>query len=167
MNKKNTLLYNQEDALATDTPSIIRGEILTVTEEGLPIIKFKGSPSTGVCASIGLPSRELGSIEKMSGLPVLILLPDDPLQKPIIIGVIRDSLLPSQSLIPPVAEKTANSLTINGKSLLLEGENEVVLKCGLGSITLRANGQIVIKGTKLLSRASEANKIRGASVLIN
>jgi hypothetical protein len=50
---------------------------------------------------------------------------------------------------------------------VIEGRDEVVLRCGQGSITLRADGKIVIKGTQLVSRASDTNKIRGASVQIN
>jgi hypothetical protein len=49
----------------------------------------------------------------------------------------------------------------------LEAQEEIVLKCGEGSITLRKDGKIIIKGTHLLSRASGPNRIKGGSVQIN
>ena len=51
--------------------------------------------------------------------------------------------------------------------MIFQADEEIVLRCGLGSLTIRANGHIVVKGTKVVSRASEVNKIRGASVQIN
>jgi hypothetical protein len=56
---------------------------------------------------------------------------------------------------------------IDGRRLVLEGHEEIVLRCGRGSITLTANGKIVLKGTELVSRSSGTNKIRGAAVNIN
>ena len=46
-------------------------------------------------------------------------------------------------------------------------EKEIVLECGEGSITIRKDGKIVIKGTHLLSRAAGVNRIKGGQVNIN
>ena len=43
----------------------------------------------------------------------------------------------------------------------------MVIRCGEGSITLTKDGRLVLKGRELVSRATEANKIRGALVSIN
>jgi hypothetical protein len=51
--------------------------------------------------------------------------------------------------------------------LVLEGDEEVVVRCGQGSLTIRADGTVIIRGCKLLSRSSGVNRIKGAAVLIN
>lgn len=54
-----------------------------------------------------------------------------------------------------------------GKKVRLEGEDEVVLRCGKSSITMRRNGRIVIRGVQVESRATGRNRIKGGAVLIN
>jgi hypothetical protein len=51
--------------------------------------------------------------------------------------------------------------------LVLEAKETVTLRCGDGSITIRADGKILIKGKDLVSHAQRANRIKGGSVSIN
>lgn len=60
-----------------------------------------------------------------------------------------------------------NTLHVDGKRVVLEGQEEVVLKCGEASITLTRNGKVVIRGKYLLSRSSGVNRILGGSVQVN
>jgi len=53
------------------------------------------------------------------------------------------------------------------RRLQLEGKDEVVLRCGKASITLRSNGRVVIRGVQVESRATGRNRIKGGAVLIN
>lgn len=57
--------------------------------------------------------------------------------------------------------------TVDGQRVVVRGTDEIVLQCGLSSITLRRNGRVVIRGVEVETRASGTNKIRGGSVLIN
>ena len=67
-----------------------------------------------------------------------------------------------------VSQKSSkNVLYIDGKQLVLEGHDEVVLRCGDASITLSKNGKISIRGKYLLSRATGVNRILGGSVQVN
>jgi hypothetical protein len=61
----------------------------------------------------------------------------------------------------------AEDCLVDGERLVLEGRKEVVLRCGECAIALRADGKIVLKGREIISRAFEANKIKGACVNIN
>lgn len=61
----------------------------------------------------------------------------------------------------------ADTVHIDGKRVVLEGQEEVVLKCGEASITLTRNGKVVIRGKYLLSRSSGVNRILGGSVQVN
>ena|SRR5688572_21043991 len=52
-------------------------------------------------------------------------------------------------------------------SIVLEAKREITLRVGDGSITIRADGKILIKGKDLVSHAQRVNRIRGGSVAIN
>ena len=45
--------------------------------------------------------------------------------------------------------------------------DEIVLRCGESSITLRRNGQVIIRGTYVETRSAGVNRIKGGSVRIN
>lgn len=56
---------------------------------------------------------------------------------------------------------------VKRKRLVLEGADEVVLRCGSASLTLRRNGRVVLRGDYVESRSKGTNRIKGGSVLIN
>ena len=64
-------------------------------------------------------------------------------------------------------EKKMVDLKIDGRRIEIEGQEEVVLRCGQASITLRRNGRVVIRGAYVETRAKGTNRIKGGSVLIN
>lgn len=51
--------------------------------------------------------------------------------------------------------------------LLLEAKKGLTLRVGEGSITLREDGKVLIRGRDLVSHARGRNRIRGGSVSIN
>ena len=67
----------------------------------------------------------------------------------------------------PNVEQHGDTVHVDGKRVVLEGQEEVVLKCGEASITLTRNGKVVIRGKYLLSRSSGVNRILGGSVQVN
>jgi hypothetical protein len=56
---------------------------------------------------------------------------------------------------------------VDGKRVLIDAKDEVVIRCGKASITLRRNGRVVIRGTFVETRAEGVNRIKGGSVQIN
>lgn len=74
---------------------------------------------------------------------------------------------PVQEQLAPAPAERPDEAVIDGKTVRFEARDEIVLRCGQGSITLRKDGKIVIKGTQLLSRASGVNRIKGGQVNIN
>ena len=52
-------------------------------------------------------------------------------------------------------------------TLVVEARENLTLRCGEGSITIRADGRILIKGKDLVSHARRSNRIRGGAVTIN
>lgn len=57
--------------------------------------------------------------------------------------------------------------TVDGQRVLLEGRDEVVLRCGEASITLRRNGKVIIRGAYVETHAAGVNRIKGGAVRIN
>lgn len=168
MKTKTSQLRNQTIVSSPTQPIILVGEIFEITKEGMPIVKFSGAPKEGILARVTAQSEEFGPSGQLINRSVVILLQDSDPEKPIIIGVIRDTIaeqIPDTN--PATQELPFHSVSVNGKSLMLEGKEEIVLRCGAGSITMKANGQIIVKGTKLLSRATQSNKVRSSSVFIN
>lgn len=51
--------------------------------------------------------------------------------------------------------------------LVLEAREQLTLRVGDGSITIRADGRILVRGTDLVSHAKRTNRIRGGAVSIN
>jgi hypothetical protein len=68
----------------------------------------------------------------------------------------------NQLNLPAVPE-----VIVDGKRVQIEGTQEVVLRCGKASITLRSNGRLIIRGAYIETRASGTNRIKGGAVLIN
>jgi hypothetical protein len=67
----------------------------------------------------------------------------------------------------PQVASPAVRVDADGKRLELEAHDEIVLRCGPASITLRRNGRVVIRGVYVESRASGRNRIKGGTVQIN
>jgi hypothetical protein len=78
-----------------------------------------------------------------------------------------DELVFTENLPERNSGDDVETLHIDGKRILLEGREEVVLRCGESSITLNANGKISIRGKYLLSRSTGVNRILGGSVQVN
>jgi hypothetical protein len=61
----------------------------------------------------------------------------------------------------------ALDLLVDRQRIVLSAQQEVVLRCGQASITLTADGRLVIKGADVVSSAEQVNRIRGGAVKIN
>jgi len=59
------------------------------------------------------------------------------------------------------------AVRVDGKRVVIEGQDEIVLRCGEASITLRRNGRIIVRGNYVETRSKGTNRIKGGSVQIN
>jgi hypothetical protein len=152
-----------------DVDGVRLGRIVALDARGRPLVTFKGGPAQPVIARLATSDPQPADTELENGPPVLLTFEDADPRRPIIVGFVRETLSARAATDHQVAvvADTTRTVELNGKALIFEGQEEIVLRCGHGSLTIRANGQIVVKGTRLVSRASETNKIRGASVQIN
>ncbi|MCU0634211.1 MAG: hypothetical protein MUE41_05000 [Gemmatimonadaceae bacterium] len=92
-----------------------------------------------------------GELRLTPGDEVFAWLPDDPAVRGVILGRIGESHVPNADL---------------RDELILEAREQIVLKVGDGTITIR-DGRILIQGRDLVSDAKRLNRIRGGAVSIN
>ena len=124
--------------------------------DGQATVTFDGHAVVARSACAGPPQDDAGWI----GRAVLVVLEGGDPALPVIVGLVSDKLP-----MAPAQQRPATML--EAERLVLAGEQEVTLRCGEASVTLRADGQVFVKGTRITSRAAEAHKIRGATVDIN
>jgi Domain of unknown function (DUF6484) len=139
------------------------------------LVDFDGSAAGPVVARSVLTLDEAAIAGAVAGRrPVVLLFENEDPKLPIIVGMLTPdpgaSLL--HSLLQAPAATTASpskpvEARVDGKRVVLEGDQEVVLRCGEASITLRRDGKVVVRGTYIETTAKGVNRIRGGSVKIN
>ncbi len=170
---------------AVSAGEIIIGELLGLNDVGEPQVFFSGAESGGLTAM-----STVVVTQEHIGRQVALLFANGDLNKPVIMGLIYSPLLDilknSVELVSseeemveaseekfqaedqPVSESSeANTAYIDGTRVVLEGKEEITLKCGEASITLTKAGKVLIRGKYLLNRSSGVNRIMGGSVQVN
>jgi hypothetical protein len=130
-------------------------------------VELPGSPApvpARVAASLDDASLEAAAREGQEA--VLLLEGGDP-ARPIVVALLRSSTPLVDAILAgplPDAEKVAR---VDGRRVVVEGKDEVVLKCGRASLTLQRDGKVVLRGVNVVSQAEQVHKVRGGKVQIN
>jgi hypothetical protein len=145
------------------------GRIVSVNESGLVLVDFPGNGSGPIIARATTSSKtETLRKGNPTGREVLLAFENNDPRLPIIVdtmySLIEEITEPATAVIE--AEEPQD-VTINGKRISFDADDEIVLKCGKASITLTKAGKVLIKGEYVLSHSSGENRIRGGSVSIN
>ena len=152
----NTLIKNAE-IQSNDVEGVCVGKIVGIAENGRAIVDYPGNQSGPIEANTAADTSNVPQ-DKVNGLPVILVVDREGENLPVIIGVVRDTFFtatqPEESQEPD-------------KTLSLEAKDEIVMRCGKSSLTMRNDGKIVVSGTQLTSRATCTNRIKGGSVAIN
>jgi hypothetical protein len=144
------------------------GRIVEVTGEGHALVDFPLNQAGPIHARsvIYAPSRV--EPQTREGIPVLLAFENGDPSLPIIIGIIQQELCNTSSQTQEAfSESRPKEAVLDGKRVVFDAKEEIVLRCGRSSITLRKDGKIVVKGAQIVSRASGVNKLKGAAVMIN
>lgn len=167
-----------EDTQSSPT-SIAPGEIIIgvlagFDAQGQALVDFAENTSQHA-----LPAMSTVSLtQKQVGRELALLFANGDLASPVIIGAIHS---PLQDMLEnfsesPAEEDTAvtlesqqglDNVRVDGKRIVFDAKEEIVLQCGASSITLTKAGKILIRGKYLLSRSSGVNRIQGGSVQVN
>ncbi len=159
---------------------IVIGLLQGLSSTGEPLVSFPQNVSTEAIPAMSTLAINAGH----AGRQVALLFTQGDLNNPLIVGLIHS---PLQSLIDgfeiaPAIDETEENLAreseastddanfdayIDGKRVVLEGQEQVVLQCGEASITLTKAGKILIRGKYILNRSTGVNRILGGSVQVN
>jgi Domain of unknown function (DUF6484) len=154
---------------------IIIGSLVGINPQGQALVDFAENPSSTPLTALST----LNIAQQHVGRQVALLFAKGNPHEPVIMGIIHS---PLQALIEayeiaPVASTEAEASTqapsadkdvyIDGKRVVIEGKEEIVLKCGEASITLTKAGKILIRGKYVLNRSEGVNRIMGGSVQVN
>jgi len=124
-----------------------------IDDAGIPWVRFPRRKPMAARWVSGVTAEQLRAAQS-AGTPVVVALVGK--SQAVILGVL--------AVGPSPASVEAR---VDGKKVILTGEEEVSLKCGKASITLTAAGKVLIKGQYVLSRSSGVNRIKGGAVQIN
>ncbi len=97
----------------------------------------------------------------------LLLFEEGDPGRPVLVALLRSAtpLLDAVLAAPPPQART--TARVDGQRVEIEGREEVVLRCGKASITLRRDGKVVVRGVNVVTQADAVQKIRGGKVQIN
>lgn len=145
-----------EPAVAPMLPGVMLGHVVGFDAERGASVDFPGNPAGPVAARllVALDAATLTAAAAERRACALLFERGDA-GLPLIVGLVEATA---------VAPRGA---TVDGKRVVLTGEEEVELRCGEASISLKKNGKLVIRGAYVETRAKGTNRIKGGSVQIN
>jgi hypothetical protein len=144
---------------SAERPSVVVGELVAMEDQGrTPLVLYPGQPGQAA-----VPARSIVDLHgDHIGRRVLLMFESSGDGGPIIAGVLRDEPRWKHPDAPEHYEVQSD-----GERLIVTAKEQLVLRCGLASITLTKEGKVLIQGTYLSSRSSGVHRIKGGSVQVN
>ncbi len=115
------------------------------------------------------PARALAQVAPASlaaDAQVLLLFENGDPGLPIVVGVLP-SATPHLDAVLDARPGEPVEARVDGTTVVLEGRDEVVLRCGKASIALHRDGRVEVRGVNVKTEARQVNRIRGGKVEIN
>jgi hypothetical protein len=171
---------------AAEAAAVVIGRIAPGSRPDRIAVDFDGNTAGPVVAraTLALTSEALARAVRERQGAVLVFEGGDP-ARPVVLGLLA---APSPSpLLDSVIDETSRAAVaarpaaapagrqrkaevearLDGKRVVLEARDEIVLRCGDASITLRRDGKLMVRGAYVETRASGVNRIKGGAVKIN
>jgi hypothetical protein len=145
------------------------GKIVSIDEGGVIFVDWvdnqQGSVAARFTNSVDIESLRFAEKNKRD---VLLAFENNDSKLPIIVNLIFSTIDNIVELENDHIEvDKPEDIFVDGKRMIFDAKEEIVLRCGKASITLTKAGKVLIRGAYLLSRSSGVNKIKGGSVQIN
>ena len=143
----------------------------SISPDGIARIVLSGEAASCEASSLVRFSSAAAASEALLGRTVLVLL--NRQAQPVILGAVTQRLWDEQDASVPAEARGKLpaghplSVQLDKQRLNLEASEEIRLTCGKSLLLLRRDGTVIVRGVKIVSRASQSNKIRGATVDIN
>jgi hypothetical protein len=130
-----------------DSPATHAATVVDVLDSGEIAVRIDGRRGHVVCDFLETSRADHPSLQP--GDRVMLLVPDGAQAKPAVVGKIGAYRRPDR------------------RQVIVDADEELIVRCGEASITFRKSGQILIKGLDIVSTARKRNRVRGGSVQIN
>ena len=160
--------------IPSDLPAngeIAIGTVQEISADGIARVLVDGDSEARCAHSVLSFESEGAARAALSDRRVLVV--TRQASTPVIVGVVREQLWKSgnqdesDEIEARLPGDSAVSLKADERRIDLSADTEIRLTCGKSVLVLRRDGTVIIRGVKVVSRASQSNKIRGASVNIN
>lgn len=140
---------------APSLPGTMLGVVVAWEAERGPIVDFPGNAAGPVPARL-LVAADVEALKRAAAerTPTALVFEGGDPERPLILGFVQ-------------APGEAREAHVDGKRVVLTGEEEIELRCGEASISLKKNGKLVIRGAYVETRAKGTCRIKGGSVQIN
>ncbi len=151
------------------SPEFCVGKVVETDERGNVFVTHPAlSGSEPVKARVLAGVFENASPERILDCDVLIVFDGGDPSRPIVVGEVRDAIFrESGEFAFRTDPRQGRELFAGERKIALEAHDEISLRCGKASITMKSNGKVIVKGVEIVSRAARANKIKGGTVAIN
>ncbi len=145
------------------------GKVVGIGKSGDIRVDYPGNPLGPLAARLTSSAKvKLSDRADSLDKEVLLIFQNNDPRLPVIVDTLYSVIDDLVSDTPVTLETNApEDVIMDGRRMVFEAREEIILRCGQGSITLKKDGKVIIKGINLISRASEINKIRGGAVQIN
>jgi hypothetical protein len=145
--------------------SLFRGVITTADHDEHFVVQVRhGSEEWLVVADLVVTSD--APVHLRPGDGVLCWTENEDRERGVILGRIGAPVASAPAQVT-AAENTTAAIVELPDELVLEAKHSLTLRVGAGSITIREDGKILIKGKDLVSHAQRLNRIKGGAVQIN
>jgi hypothetical protein len=136
-----------------------------ISPDGVAMVVLRGEEQRREALSLlRFPSADAAA-DAILGRAVLVLANGSGM--PMILGIVSQRLWETRELEAQLPAGEARTVQIDRKVVNLEASEEIRLTCGKSSFVMRRDGTVVVRGVTITTRATQANKIRGATVSIN
>jgi hypothetical protein len=159
------------DAVVADVAGMRVGQIVGV-RGGRWLVDYQGNPHGALVArtTLAVDADELRAAAA-SGREVLLVFERAHGDRPLVVALLegREASVESVEVAGPALpdETMRVEARVDGRRVVVEADDELVLQCGEASITLRRNGRVVVRGSYVETRARGVNRIKGGTVQIN
>jgi hypothetical protein len=166
-------------SLSPALPSVVLGHIVRGSAPDALSVDYPGNGRGPVAArtAVGLDAAVVARAVATKQAVLLVFENGDG-RLPIVVGLVQEPAETAGAFLELIAKgrhagklgaPSADSIDarVDGERVVVEGKREVRLKCGSASITLRADGKVIVRGEYVETHAKGVNRIKGGAVKIN
>ena len=151
------------DALA----AVAVARVVGIASSGLPLVEYAGSgsdESVEAETTVDISTDDVGRRATVAFL-------DGNRDAPVITGLLKKAAARGTGAPEPGEAKKpgglATPVTVDGERVVVRGKQRIVLECGKASITLTADGKVIVRGTYVHSQSSGVARIQAGILRLN